>query len=47
MSSSIKAGIKKISNKDKGFIIVQSDMHHILKPLISIKFIIQLKKQII
>ena len=29
MSSSIKAGIKKISNKDKGFIIVQSDMPYI------------------
>ena len=26
MSSSIKAGLKKISKKDKGFIIVQSDM---------------------
>ena len=26
MSSSIKAGINKISKKDKGFIIVQSDM---------------------
>ena len=26
MSSSIKTGIKKISKKDKGFIIVQSDM---------------------
>ena len=26
MSSSIKAGLKKISKKDKGFMIVQSDM---------------------
>ena len=26
MSSSIKTGLKKISNKEKGFIIVQSDM---------------------
>ena len=26
MSSSIKQGLKKISKKDKGFIIVQSDM---------------------
>ncbi len=26
ISSSIKSGIRKISNKDKGFIIVQSDM---------------------
>ena len=26
MSSSIKAGLKKISKKDKGFVIIQSDM---------------------
>ena len=29
ISSSIKTGIKKISNKDKGFIIAQSDMPYI------------------
>jgi len=29
MASSIKAGLKKISRKDKGFIIVQSDMPYI------------------
>ena len=29
MSSSIKCGLKKINNKDKGFIITQSDMPYI------------------
>ena len=29
MSSSIKCGLKKINNKDKGFIIAQSDMPYI------------------
>ena len=29
MSSSIKCGLKKVSNKDTGFIIVQSDMPHL------------------
>ena len=35
MSSSIKAGLKKISKKDNGFIIVQSDMPFIKTTIIN------------
>ena len=35
MSSSIKIGLKKISKKDKGFIIVQSDMPFIKTSIIN------------
>ena len=29
MSSSIKAGLKKVNKKDRGFIILQSDMPYV------------------
>ena len=35
ISSSIKVGLKKISKKDKGFIIVQSDMPFIKSSIIN------------
>ena len=38
MSSSINAGLKKISKKDKGFIIVQSDMPFIKTSDITVSY---------